>query len=650
MKFSKLFTSLVLVFVINSCFPIWAFSQVYRGREYRTFNVRNSDDDKRLAELIRRLTDRSDKNLTQTESALGGYEIDIDGKFQSVFLGKQSYDGEPASACISSLAEANSFLGRNLETGQPLGQNPLAPESIETVARRHGMSVEEFRLYSSMAAQYSRLALASSASSANIVIINNDGANEGFNDQAAAFSVGEGGNNGTTRGEQRLNVFNYAASIWASFIDSPITINVRAQFDPLTPCSTSGGVLGSAGTTSIYRDFPGATLSNTWYSAALANKLAGRDLNTSNPEISATFNSSVDSGCLGSGTRFYYGLDNATPSRQINLLVVLLHEIGHGLGFLSFVNASSGSQINGFTDVFTRRMFDRSLGKYWNEMTDAERAQSALNTGNVLFDGPNVRIASSFLTSGRESSTGRVELFTPNPLQSGSSLSHFSNSASPNLLMEPAINPGLPIDLDLTRQAMRDIGWFRDTTLDGLPDTISGVSPSGETIVAGSTRTIRWTNNGGFNRNVTIELSTDGGSTFSIIAADIVNNGSFNWTVPNITTSNAKLRVREAGFAEPSALSSSSFAISPASGNSSAVISGRVVGPGNRSVPRAFIKATDSSGRSFLTQSNTFGYFELGPLPAGKSYTITASAPGLRFSPTIVNLASDLSGLIIRAN
>jgi hypothetical protein len=62
---------------------------------------------------------------------------------------------------------------------------------------------------------------------------------------------------------------------------------------------------------------------------------------------------------------------------------------------------------------------------------------------------------------------GRVMLYTPNPYQSGSSVSHFDVSATPNLLMEPAINPELTSSVDLTRYAFEDIGWLPRNT--GVP-------------------------------------------------------------------------------------------------------------------------------------------------------------------------------------
>jgi hypothetical protein len=514
--------------------------------------------DRELATTIRGLTSRSTAGLTERPAAGGGFTIDLEDRFQNVMLSRVEADGEPSAACVTSIEEANEFFGRNLETGEILFSNLFRKTDTETVAARHGMSGREFEFYKKLIEE-AELRRAENPDLAAINIVNGDGAGEGFNDPTAVAP--EGGNNGTTRGEQRLNLFNFAAGIWGAYLDTNVPININSQFNSLTPCTTSGGVLGSAGTVNIHRDFSSAQFPGTWYHAALANKRTGTDLNT-NPEINARFNTDVDNGCLGAGSRFYYGLDNSTPSQRINLLVVLLHEMGHGLGFSSFASGNTGALNGGFADIYTRYMFDRTTGKYWYQMTDAERQASAINSNNVLWDGANVKISSSYLVNGRDTENGRVMLFTPATFQGGSSVSHWSTAASPNLLMEPSINPGLPINLDLTRQMMRDIGWYSDATADLIPDTITNVQPSGGTLAIGSSINITWTNTGGFDRNVTIDLSTDGGATYTTLATNIANTGSFNFTVPNNATTQGRIRVREHNFVDPMGVSSANFAIS----------------------------------------------------------------------------------------
>ena len=56
---------------------------------------------------------------------------------------------------------------------------------------------------------------------------------------------------------------------------------------------------------------------------------------------------------------------------------------------------------------------------------------------------------------------GVVQLYGPDPVQPGSSKSHWDTSATPNLLMEPSITPDLEsaTTFDLTPNLFEDIGW-----------------------------------------------------------------------------------------------------------------------------------------------------------------------------------------------
>jgi len=457
------------------------------------------------------------------------------------------------------------------------------------------------------------LAVASISSAATIVILNNDGAGEGFNDPTAAAPVG--GNPGTTVGAQRLNVFQKAADIWGGLLPSTVTIVIRAQFDPQT-CTASSAVLGSAGASEIYRDFAGAPIANTWYNVAEANKLAGVDLNPALYDINATFNSNLNGAatCLG-GIGWYLGYDGLEGS-NIELLPVVLHEMGHGLGFTANLG-SSGVEPGTppYPTVFERKIHDNTVNMNWDAMTAAQRATSAINTNNVVWVGDcvtghapwvlspgtqkmwvnsggplnpyyltgsaafgptsysvtgnlvlvddgvaPVTDACSALVNGAAVSgniavidrgtcsfvskaqlaeangataviiinnaagspapglggagvvgiptvsltladgtalkaamlngtvnvtlgfdlsqlagcdpANHVQLYTPNPFQSGSSISHWDVSCFPNLLMEPAINTNLSSTVDLTFWLFGDIGWH-DACSSPVPVAIS---------------------------------------------------------------------------------------------------------------------------------------------------------------------------------
>ena len=471
-----------------------------------------------------------------------------------------------------------------------------------------------------LAAAFVAILAGSASASATLTIVNNDAAGEGFT--AATVVAPIGGNPGLTRGQQRLNVFQTAASIWGSILDSSVPIQVLATFDPLT-CSPTSGVLGSAGPRFAEVNFSGAEFPNTWYHEALADKLAGSNL-ASSQAISARFNSDVDNSvCLGTRS-WYYGYDHNEGS-DIDLLPVVLHELGHGLGFSTVTNGSTGVQLTdpsagAFPAVFDRFLLNTSTGKHWNQMTNAERQASAINTNNLVWDGaavtfkaplvlakrPQLSItspagiaglyvpgSSSFgaaytpagvtanivlvtdptipvndgcetpftnaaqvagnialidrnlctftakalnaqsagaigvliinNTGGALSPTGsdptitipvmgltqadgntiktalvsgsvvgtmrahptmysgtdaahRALMYSPNPYQGGSSVSHFDVSAAPNLLMEPAINSDLTNSVDLTKELFEDIGWMARTTDAPAPKLPSGAA------------------------------------------------------------------------------------------------------------------------------------------------------------------------------
>lgn len=234
---------------------------------------------------------------------------------------------------------------------------------------------------------------------ARIVIMNFDGPNEGFNDTTPVTPLPN--NPARTLGERRMIAVRYAASIWEQMLDSPTEIRILTSFDPL-PCNAGGATLAAAGATHRFADFgnlpsfAGPVAPGVWHHGALADKRAGADLLPFDPsfpigpfpDIQVIFNLSLDQGCFNAG--FYYGLDTNEPANQSNIIATALHEMGHGLGFSQFANTSTGVQTLNLPDVYNRFLFDSTAGKTWPEMTDAERAASAINPRHVVWNGPEV--------------------------------------------------------------------------------------------------------------------------------------------------------------------------------------------------------------------------------------------------------------------
>jgi hypothetical protein len=226
---------------------------------------------------------------------------------------------------------------------------------------------------------------------ATITIVNMNAPGVGFNDPTPATPVG--GNTGTTLGEQRLIAFQHAANLWGATLTSNVPVRVGASFVPLT-CTATGAVLGSAGAYEIFSDFPNAPKANTWYPGALAAKLANADQSDpANPHIVARFNSRLGlfPDCLP-GSAFYLGLDNNFGA-GIDLVTVLLHELGHGLGFQTFTDDETGAAILDVPSIWDHFLIDNRNNKLWVNMTPAERVASAISGTGLSWNGPRVTAA-----------------------------------------------------------------------------------------------------------------------------------------------------------------------------------------------------------------------------------------------------------------
>jgi hypothetical protein len=239
--------------------------------------------------------------------------------------------------------------------------------------------------------------LATSAfATATIQIINIDGPGVGFNDPTPAAPVG--GNPGTTVGQQRLNVFQQAATVWGSILTSSVTIQCRATFTPLT-CTATSAVLGSCGPRFVEEGTPGLEFPTYWYHEALACKEAGFDLTPpgdpslppgdDGSDMMAQFNSNLgQSGCL-TGSGWYYGLDH-NHGTLIDLLVVVTHEFAHGLGFSTTTSGTTGAYLNGppsLPGLWDKFLFDETQNLRWDQNTAAQRVSSSINTGHLVWNG-----------------------------------------------------------------------------------------------------------------------------------------------------------------------------------------------------------------------------------------------------------------------
>ena len=225
------------------------------------------------------------------------------------------------------------------------------------------------------------------------------------------------------------------------------------------------GTLGEAGPQWLLQGFADAPELQTYYTQAQANSLLGFDVDPTRDDVLTKFNSSVDNNnnCLNN-RNWYYGLDGNAPINDVDLLTTVLHELIHGLGFITLVNPEHGDQASvardaratGCDDAFMKHIEDHSLAATWPVLSNAQRAASAIDDPDLHFTGANVQANIGGLSSGINQ--GHARLHGPAPVATGASVAHFSTAFNPYQLMEPQQTDSAD-NLGLSGLVLQDLGW-----------------------------------------------------------------------------------------------------------------------------------------------------------------------------------------------
>lgn len=256
--------------------------------------------------------------------------------------------------------------------------------------------------------------------------------------------------------------FQFAVDIWSNNIESSVPIRVDANFEELDT-----NVLGSAGPAGFFTLTGDGVLPNTAYPIALTEKLIGQDVDgpdgTSN-DINATFTNVANT--------FYFETDGNTFTNRIDFVTVVLHELGHGLGFLGFGSVND-RDADGEPQTPTlgalRRGANSNILSPWDNfiengspgaITSFDDPSAALlveYTGNDLFSNGPIATAQN---GGVKPST-----HAPSTFRTGSSYSHWDEdtypAGDPNSLMSPTVARGEAIHDPgvVTLGFFEDMGW-----------------------------------------------------------------------------------------------------------------------------------------------------------------------------------------------
>ncbi len=197
-------------------------------------------------------------------------------------------------------------------------------------------------------------------------------------------------------------------------------------------------LLGFAGPSAFRSDGP------SFIPIGLSNTLDGVDRYPNGPELTVTLSSDLynrpnDGWYVGTGD---------VPAGKIDLFSTVLHEIGHGLGFLGSARVPNGQTQPRLEDPPDR--FDTLALFGTTPLLSFADAESRLTSGNIWID----------IGAGR-----RHQLYAPFRFLNGSSYSHFDESRYPTgtagSLMTPALNSQeIERTLDAaTLGVMSGIGW-----------------------------------------------------------------------------------------------------------------------------------------------------------------------------------------------
>lgn len=244
--------------------------------------------------------------------------------------------------------------------------------------------------------------------------------------------------------------FQAAVNIWETLIVSTVPIRITAFWRGL-----SSGVLGSASPGTYYRNFDGAQKFGIWYPVSLAEKIYRQELNaTTEPDIVASFNSD--------NTNWDFNTQGNTTAGKYDMVSVVLHEIGHGLGI---THAYEVSGVNGqIRDLFSNSavIFESFLenGTPTNLVTGFSSPSTDLATQltgqGLLFNSPLVLANNSGL---------KGIIYAPAAYSAGSSIAHLDENSYPrgdrNSLMTPFFNSAEVIHNPgpITMGILKDMGW-----------------------------------------------------------------------------------------------------------------------------------------------------------------------------------------------
>lgn len=221
--------------------------------------------------------------------------------------------------------------------------------------------------------------------------------------------------------------FQAAVDVWQSLLITKVAIKITANWDGIT-----SSTLATSGAKKVYKNFANAPIKDVWYPSALAEAIAGVNLNGTEADIAITVNKNIS---------WSFDTDGTRQAFKYDLMTVILHEIAHGLGFTTSMKLAGTNEtqaqwgIEGLPliyDIFSQRSNGQVLTNTAIIGNPSTQLKAAITSADVFF-----KISSGPL------SNDYPKMYAPTTYRSGGTLSHLDESKYPkgseNSLMSPQI-------------------------------------------------------------------------------------------------------------------------------------------------------------------------------------------------------------------
>lgn len=257
---------------------------------------------------------------------------------------------------------------------------------------------------------------------------------------------------GTDIPEQAFPAIDSALALWSRKITSPVPIKIQVNWT-----TVDGNFLAKTRPVTYMKNFSLSAPTNIWYPMALAEKIAKRELNQSSEfEIEIALNSAIN---------WYYGTDGQTGTEEFDLLTIILHEIAHGLGFVSSANLTTDGvsfSSDDYVDIYDQQLVTSDFSRLSAFNDDPSLLKEKVTSDDVYFLGANNDLLKCYA----------INIFLPSV-----SLSHLDDEPEQETLMVPYFSTGEAFHIidTSTLEVLQSMGWgeTKPTSVTTYPNPVA---------------------------------------------------------------------------------------------------------------------------------------------------------------------------------